>query len=130
METKETLTPNQILDALKHFTGSEQFYQHRILNGSNMLVTDGIQFLKDACSCYWLIDQILINQIKLKVQPFQVWKLQKASKSKPNESNWELICEDGNDKLLSKETIPYSDFPLETIVIWVVDNVAILPSEY
>jgi hypothetical protein len=44
---------------------------------------------------------------------------------------WRLTCrEDTGNKPLISQSIEFSDFPLEYIKIWVIDKVALLPSEY
>jgi len=74
-----------------------------------------------------LFDAILSYQEhnKVKNQSFQVWKLQKQENS-----TWLLQCEDGNHEILLVQKIRFSDFPLNSIEIWVVDGVAMFPSEY
>jgi len=37
---------------------------------------------------------------------------------------------DGNDKILLEQKIEFTDFPLDSIVLWKVDDVVLLPSEY
>jgi hypothetical protein len=45
--------------------------------------------------------------------------------------SWQLTCrEDTGKKSLIIQSIEFSDFPLDYIKIWVIDKVALLPSEY
>jgi hypothetical protein len=41
-----------------------------------------------------------------------------------------LLCEDGNGKIVLRKQIPFTDFPLAGITLYVTDNVILLPSEY
>jgi hypothetical protein len=41
-----------------------------------------------------------------------------------------LPCEDGNGKNVFAKAIPFTDFPLPEIKLYVCDNVILLPSEY
>jgi hypothetical protein len=118
---------NKILEELKQFTGTEQNYRHKVLHHS-ILLTDGANFIRERCQSYWLFDIIAIYQQKKDIQtePFQTWELKQ---NKPLNC-WKLICEDGNHKQLLVEQIPFSDFPLEKIKLWLVNGTVMLPSEY
>jgi hypothetical protein len=74
-----------------------------------------------------LFDAILSYQEynRVKDHSFQVWKLQKQE-----DNTWLLQCEDRNHEIIIVQKIEFSDFPLNEINIWVVDGVAMLPSEY
>ncbi len=121
METTE------IKQALDNFKGTSQYYLHYFPGELKLLLTDGCDYIREKCEANWLFDSILSYQLKSQIreEPFQVWKLQKQ----PDET-WHLLCEDGNKKVIAVQSIEYSDFPLEEIVIWLVDGVAMLPSEY
>jgi hypothetical protein len=41
-----------------------------------------------------------------------------------------LLIEDGNDHLLLKLSIHFTDFPLSTVTLWLIDDTLLLPSEY
>lgn len=54
-----------------------------------------------------------------------------AAKLAVNDDNSAVITfEDGNCNILRIKYIPFTDFPAQTAEIWVIDGVAILPSEY
>ena len=55
---------------------------------------------------------------------FQSWKLFVQNKK------GRLELQDGNGKVLRKQEIPYTDFPLKEINLYLTDNVLLLPSEY
>ena len=76
---------------------------------------------------YWLIDEIAFQQFhpRVKREEFQAWML----KVDLDESTAVLQCEDGNGRVLCSKTIPYTDFPLNEIKIYVSDNVILLPCE-
>jgi len=93
----------------------------------SLQLTDGCEFVRQASGegAYWLFDIILSWQYKLHQHGFQVWKLKQMENS-----SWIIQCTDGNDKVLASQDIQYSDFPIDSIDIWLVDGVALLPSEY
>jgi hypothetical protein len=63
--------------------------------------------------------------MQLKGYEFQVWKL-----IKQGDGTWFIHCDDGNGKTLAGQEIPYSDFLLDQLELWLIDGVCLLPSEY
>lgn len=124
----ETTSLNKIslITELQQFTGTEYYYNHQVGN-LKMFLTDGTKYLAEKAQCYWLMDLILSYQYKslMEIESFQVWKLKKQA-----DRSWIITCTDGNDKALAEQVIQFSDFPLPEISIWLVDSVAMLPSEY
>jgi hypothetical protein len=114
---------------LKEFRGTESYHKHLFPGKSPILLTDGCAFIREKCEAFWLFDAILCYQLdkRLKNVPFQIWTL-KQSRS---DFSWLLGCApDSGEKPLISQRIEFSDFPLESIKIWVIDGVALLPSEY
>ena len=124
---KPILSQEQIRNDLAHFTGTDRYHLHRLNSETKIYLTDGCNYVRTKLNAYWLFDLIISWQLKTKVQeaPFQVWKL-----AKQNDETWLCQCEDGNNNVLAFQRIEFSDFPLDEIKIWVVDGVALLPSEY
>lgn len=112
----------QIEEELAGFTGTENYYRH----WTGFLYTDGVYHLAEKAQCYWLLDTIGIYQHELEDKPFQVWKLEKSKDS----SAVLTIQEDEGAPVLLKQKIPYTDFPLERIVLWFENGVLYLPSEH
>lgn len=117
MKTKE-----EILNTLPCFTGTEHYYKHPF----GIKFTDGVKYLADECQCYWLLDIVASYQFDTNVKnEFQVFKL------RVNEDKTALIeISDGNHNVLATQDLEFTDFPLERIELWCIDNVCILPSEY
>lgn len=108
---------------LRQFTGTEQWYQHLLFR--KYLYTDGMRYVAEQGSAYWLIDKIFIEQLDNIKQEFQVWIL-----SVSDDMSAVLKCHDGNYNWQHEEIIPYTDFPLKEISLYFTDNVLLLPSEY
>ena len=118
---------------LGQFTGTEQWHQWSRLF-PKMLLTDGAKFLADKASAYWLMDNIASHQPKCltnkSLQEFQLWTL-KVHEDK----SCTLTCEiDTNNVFLTQE-IEFTDFPLDTIKLYVgpMGNgqyIILLTSEY
>lgn len=114
------------LQDLAQFTGSEIFYRHALSGGC--VYTQGVQYLAEAASAYWLLDAILCPQgfvACLRSAEFQVWTL-----SVREDRSATLACSDGNDNAIHAVEIPWTDFPLTAVTLWFVDRTLLLPSEY
>lgn len=121
-----TKSIDELLWELSYFTGTLHYHSYTSVHHHNVLLTDGVKYLCDNCSCYWLVDYILSVQHLPSIAScdFQSWKL-----SRVNEQ-WYIACEDGNKHSLYSDTISYSDFPLPEITVWFIGDVLLLPSEY
>ncbi|MFK7979277.1 MAG: DUF6876 family protein [Saprospiraceae bacterium] len=121
---KGQLPKEQLLVALKQFTGTTQWYKHPLF--SKFVYTDGVRFLAINAGAYWLLEFILSNQTlpKIKAEGFQVWKIKVA------DSKAIIDVEEGNDKVIKSFKVSYTDFPLENFTLWFIDGALLLPSEY
>ena len=110
-------------EELSNFTGTEQYHRLTILP---LNCTDGIAYVAEKGKAFWLIDAIASYQTKefQNKYPFQVWTL------KVKDNKGMLHASDGNDNLIQTQSIPYTDFPLKEITLYLTDNVLLLPSEY
>jgi hypothetical protein len=118
-----------IQNTLAQFHGTDDYYKHLFPGKSPLLITEGCKYVRDKCNAYWLFDAILSYQCDkaLKGVGFQIWELKQLK----SDLSWQLTCkEDTNTKPLITQSIEFSDFPLEYIKIWIIDKVALLPSEY
>lgn len=113
-------------ESLSQFTGTECYYYQPPFK--SMKYTEGVKYLAQEGGAYWLLTEITIAQRlpQVKKEPFQVWSLRKIIGT--NAAH--LTCEDGNGKQVYVKGIDYTDFPLDEVDIWCVDNVMLLPSEY
>lgn len=121
------MTPTQLhqfKQELKQFTGSEIIYRHSLSRGT---YTEGVRFVARELGAYWLLDYIFSVQFTREVlqQSFQVWKLRVGEGSSAT-----LTLEDGNGNPLKSYEIAFTDFPLEEMSFWLINNILLLPSEY
>ena len=129
----------------------------------DFLLTDGAKYLADTAgtiggTAYWLIDIIASHQQNTQVaaEGFQTWKLyvnhEEAGKPEPDPEqslpaavlDWKqrsrlneglVTCEDGNGHNLVTQGIPFADFALDEVRLYVTSDdfngiVVMLPSEY
>jgi hypothetical protein len=115
----------EIIAELKQFSGSCILHKHWL----NIRYTEGIKHLAETAQSFWLIDAIASHQTKeLLSNPYlaelQIWRLIVEEKSGV------LICEWDTDKEVLRQEIPYTDFPLTTIKLYLCQKVLMLPNEY
>lgn len=116
--------PQKLIEELKQFYGSEQFYRNPLF--PKFVYTEGVKYLAEQANCYWLLDHIFSNQydLYLAIEPFQSWKI-KALDNKAN-----IIVDDGNGKFIKEYPIEFTDFPLPEMKLWFIEGTLLLPSEY
>lgn len=122
---EQAMKSGELMLHLQQFTGTNYYYPHSIVGSGKLLLTDGCQFLREKANCYWLFDILSSYQYKLSKEPFQSWKLKKEVSG-----GWEIIATDGNTKQLVTQKIPYSDFPMDEVKLFLSEGVVMLPSEY
>ncbi len=111
----------KIQSALAQCYGSENQYKNSILH---FTYTDGVHIMWEMCEAYWLLIAIASYRRK---ESFQIWKLEVEQ-----ENNKAVLTmkEDTNSPVLVKQEIPFTDFPLPEMELWLIDGVLILPKEY
>ena len=123
MKTKEEIQAN-----MAQATGTQQYHKFSILF-PRLVLTDGVQQLCEDAQCFWLMDIIGSHQHKpaVKNESFQVWTLTVKDRAA------KVLATDGNDKVIAKQNVPYTDFPLDEVKLFVADGegykVIMLPSE-
>jgi hypothetical protein len=120
----DKLTPEQIESALAGIQSGETYFKHWL----GRRYTEGVRYMAELCSAFWLINAIASHQPNPKIRKygeFQVWTLKKYIGE-----TWMLKCEDGNNNELTHQIIPFSDFPLSEITVWVENGVMLMPKEH
>lgn len=110
-------------DQLRDFTGTSQWFRHF----SGLLFTDGVKAMAETFQAYWLIDLVMSHQTnpKVRVQPFQAWTLKRLLDCK-----FVAIATDGNENVIAKQLIHFSDFEADELTLWLEEGVLLLPSEH
>ncbi len=117
-----------LLHELKHFRGTENYYTSTF---RKLLLTDGVHFLREKANCYWLIDIVESVQHFEKIKDnasFIVWKIEKQDTDKATVTAWDDTPH--KSKLLYKQELVYTDFPLKEFEFYQCGNVLLLKSEY
>jgi|GEM_PF-1169763 len=125
-------------NALANFINGDG--HHHLANG--LRHTDGIQCLGDMAGAFWLIDLIASYQPQLKKEGheyFQLWYVTRSTSGlqypEPcanvngcTVTAWEDTPNIERQPLVTQE-IPATDFPLDSIKLYCIDGVLMLPSE-
>lgn len=125
-QKQSKLSPEEIQRRLGGFTGTENYYKFHTLK-----LTDGVKWLAEVCECYWLLDiifSIARFERKLRGQEFVVCKIRVIRLAHSTKAVF--TADDGNNNILYRQNIPFTDFPLDEIKLYLVDGVILLPSEY
>ena len=124
-----SMNPLEVADfknTLDQFYGTETWHRFSM---SKLLLTDGVKYLCEKAGCYWLMDIIASYQKKCMKDPmlrdFQIWELNVNIQ----ERKGVVSCLRDTNDVAFKQTIPYTDFPLDTIKLYCENRVICLPSE-
>ena len=124
-----TQTAGITKQALDGFYGPSQWYRHPF---GRLVYTDGIHFLVENGAA-WLLDVVASYQsakLDQQTEGFQLWILKVNA-----DRSCVVTCQaDSNTPNLVEQKIPYTDFPLDEIKLYVEgegkDRVCLLPQEH
>ena len=120
----------EIKQGLQHFHGSELLYQIPLIRTR---YTNGIKYLANAADCYWLVTDVsviaksLMNRSRFITVDFKKYT---AEEAEINGYSAAITYSDGNGKTFEEHNYQVTDFPLEELRLFFVDNTLLLPSEY
>lgn len=121
---------NEIKEGLQHFHGTEMFYQIPLIRTR---FTDGLKYLANVADCFWLItDTSVIAKSLMNRSEFITIDFKKLSEEQQDFTGYEaeIIYSDGNDNILEKHGYRATDFPLNELRLFFVNDTLMLPSEY
>lgn len=122
--TKYSITKSD----LKQFCGSIEFTKHSLFG---YRYTEGITYLAENAGAYWLLDAIHSWQNEKSVrndpmlQELQFWKL-----AVRDDNSATLTCRKDDNQVVVAQDIEYTDFPLDSVLIYYIEGLMLLPSEY
>ncbi len=121
---------NEIKQGLQHFHGSEMFFQIPLIRTR---FTNGIKYLADVADCFWLVtDTSVIGRSLMEKSYFITIDFKRLTKEEQEKFGCEAIITygDGNDLIFEKHRYNVTDFPLDELRLYFIDNTLMLPSEY
>ncbi|PKQ44475.1 DUF6876 family protein [Confluentibacter flavum] len=117
-------------ESLQQFCGTEQFFQLPLIRTR---FTDGIHYLAEKAGCFWLItDASVIAKSLMDKSYFITIDFKRLSESERQQKGCEAIINytDGNETILETHRYNVTDFPLDELRMYFVNNTLMLPSEY
>ncbi|MBA6154804.1 DUF6876 family protein [Gelidibacter maritimus] len=120
----------EIKEGLQRFHGTEMFYQIPLLRTR---FTDGLKYLAEVTDCFWLITDTSVIAKSLKNRSeFITIDFKRLPMEKQEVIGYEavIIYTDGNDNILEKQGYRATDFPLDELRLYFVNDTLMLPSEY
>jgi len=126
MKTQEELKRQRLDSAtLGQFTGTEHYY--RI--SRTVVITDGARHLAEYGQAYWMMDAI--GSHLLEIGTIDWFILVRVC---VDQGRAYMTYEDGNGNELARQSIPYTDFALDSLTLYTCWDgnhwVIMLPSEY
>ena len=120
--------------SLLNFTGTEAYHKVSIFP---ILLTDGAHYLAENAECYWLMDLIGAHLMEEGVTDNSMFTVIRVHKD-PETGEVDILFDDGNGNIWSKQHIEVTDFPLITQKLYAQPHphngrqhwVIMLPSEY
>lgn len=125
MDQKEIDDRKSALEAeLRMHIGTTRWFRHWLRQFS---YTEGVRYLAQRASAYWLLDLIAswASISAVRREEFVTWTLKVHA-----DRSAVAIAEDGNGRELTRQDIPWTDFPLDEVTLYLRDRVLMLPSEY
>lgn len=120
----------EITEGLQHFNGTEIFHQIPL---TRTRFTDGLKYLSNVAECFWLITDTSIIAKSLKNKSYFITiDFKRLSEKERVEKGFEaiIVYSDGNDTILESHGYQFTDFPLDELRLFFVDDTLMLPSEY
>ena len=124
------ITAEQLQAELAQCYGSETVYKHWL----KILYTEGIKTLADEAQCMWLVDAIASHQKSYQIiynpdlQEFQLWTL-----TVNEDKSAVLACYEDSPSTCEPvitQLIPFTDFPMPEIKLYLEQGTLLLPSEH
>jgi hypothetical protein len=117
---------SDLKSALSHFTGTSRCIRDPF---TTLIHTDGIEHLAERAEAHWLVSDIgavFKHHPKVKELPFQLWTL-----AVDEENRAVLTCQENRDMpVIYEQRYEYTDFPVGTWKMYLIDGVLMVPSEY
>ena len=121
---------NKIKAKLQHFCGTEMFYKIPLIKTR---FTDGLKYLAQEAECFWLITDVSVIAKSLSNRSgFITVDFKRLSEQEQFEKQCEAIIKygDGNGNIYETHRYNVTDFPLDELRLFFVNNTLMLPSEY
>lgn len=110
---------------LAYFTGTEHYYRV----SPSTVITDGCKYLAENAGAFWLLDAVASYLPQFTGREEFI-----TAKLKVTNASADLVLDNGNGRVLDRQHIAFTDFPLAAITLYACWGgefwVLMLPSEY
>lgn len=117
-------TSKELQANLDQFYGTELYYINPLMK---FTYTEGVKYFAENAGAYWLLQEINFIYVDLqqigKAEFLNIKVISKDNKA-------DIIVDDGNDNILKKKHIAFTDLPEGEWKFFLTNNVLLLPSEY
>ncbi len=120
----------KIKNDLQQFSGTTVFH---LMPTVKSRFTDGLKYLCEVARCYWLISDATIVCDSLKTKSYFITvDFKRFSKKEQVQEQCEAIIyySDGNNNVLQSQKYQTTDFPLDELRLFYVNDTLMLPGEY
>ena len=123
---KEKFNPEKLKAELKRFSGTGQYHK----TAFRTLSTAGVVYLAEQTGCFWLLD--IVDSIQNKItEEFAVLDLKvRENKSASVKIHNGFSPKEETYRIFHEQNIPFTDFPLKEIQLYIQNKIVLLPSEY
>jgi hypothetical protein len=116
---------NELQLQLRQFTGTENYHRYH----SQTVFTDGALYLAEQARCFWLMDVFASHLCEISTDHgMACLKLKRVGEGAT------VLIDDGDENILAKQLIEYTNFPLNEITLFACWSneywVIMLTSEY
>jgi hypothetical protein len=119
---------NEILENLSQFHGSGVIYKMALFNTR---YTEGIKYLANTADCHWLATDVsIMGKSLLEKSYFVTIDFKKCNPQIKDGPMATISYSDGNGNLFCSQEYGFTDFPLDKLRLYFVNNTLMLPSEY
>ena len=127
---KMDLQSRQLIDQLQGFCGSTTCYKISLVQAH---YTEGIKYLADHAQCHWLITDaaVVCKSLKNKSNFIVIlFKRNSTSVQERTHKEAKITYANGNGIILYEQEYEFTDFPLDELRLFFVDDMLMLPNEY
>ena len=120
----------QLIEQLQGFCGSTTYYKIPLVKAR---YTEGIKYLADQAQCHWLVTDtaVVCKSLKNKSNFIVIlFKRNSTSVQERTHKEAKITYANGNGIILYEQEYEFTDFPLDELRLFFVDDMLMLPNEY
>ena len=120
----------QLIDQLQGFCGSTTCFKIPLVKAR---YTEGVKYLAEQAQCHWLITDTAVVCKSLKNKSTFIvilFKRNSTSVQERTHKEAKITYANGNGIILYEQEYEFTDFPLDELRLFFVDDMLMLPNEY